>query len=285
VIVGGILSPIEQPLTWLLETLHSSLSLPWAWAVVALTLIVRVLLVPLTVKQIHSMQHLQRHAPALKELQKKYKHDKQKLREEQMKFFQEHQVNPAASCLPILFQIPIFFALYFVLRDFEDEIFPEYQAQGETVDDLGWLGFVPNITDNIADHWSGYLLVAVYVASQVSSAYFMSMTADRTQRILFLILPFVLVPFIIDPPGGTVFPVGLLIYWVTTNLWTVGQGLVTRRLVPRTPLPTTKRSSRTPPQERAEPEPASPAAEAQPATPRASGPARRVKRKKKRARR
>jgi YidC/Oxa1 family membrane protein insertase len=285
VIVAGILSPIEQPLTWLLETLHSSLSLPWAWAVVALTLIVRVLLVPLTVKQIHSMQHLQRHAPALKELQKKYKHDKKKLREEQMKFFQEHQVNPAASCLPILFQIPIFFALYFVLRDFEDEIFPEYQAQGETVDDLGWLGFVPNITDNIADHWSGYLLVAVYVASQVSSAYFMSMTADRTQRILFLILPFVLVPFIIDPPGGTVFPVGLLIYWVTTNLWTVGQGLVTRRLVPRTPLPTTKRSSRTPPRERAEPEPESPAAEAQPATPRASTPARRVKRKKKRARR
>jgi YidC/Oxa1 family membrane protein insertase len=285
VIVAGILSPIEQPLTWLLETLHSSLSLPWAWAVVALTLIVRVLLVPLTVKQIHSMQHLQRHAPALKELQKKYKHDKTKLREEQMKFFQEHQVNPAASCLPILFQIPIFFALYFVLRDFEDEIFPEYQAQGETVDDLGWLGFVPNITDNIADHWSGYLLVAVYVASQVSSAYFMSMTADRTQRILFLILPFVLVPFIIDPPGGTVFPVGLLIYWVTTNLWTVGQGLVTRRLVPRTPLPTTKRSSRTPPRERPEPEPASPAAEAQPATPRASGPPRRVKRKKKRARR
>jgi YidC/Oxa1 family membrane protein insertase len=285
VIVAGILSPIEQPLTWLLETLHDSFSLPWAWSVVALTLIVRVLLVPLTVKQIHSMQHLQRHAPALKELQQKYKHDKQKLREEQMKFFQEHQVNPAASCLPILFQIPIFFALYFVLRDFEDEIFPEYQAQGETVDDLGWLGFVPNITDNIADHWSGYLLVAVYVASQVSSAYFMSMTADRTQRILFLILPFVLVPFIIDPPGGTVFPVGLLIYWVTTNLWTVGQGLVTRRLVPRTPLPTTKRSSRTPPREQPEPEPASAAAEAQPTTPRTGGPPRRVKRKKKRARR
>jgi YidC/Oxa1 family membrane protein insertase len=285
VIVGGILSPIEQPLTWLLETLHASLGLPWAWAVVGLTLVVRVLLVPLTIKQIHSMQHLQRHAPALKELQKKYKHDKQKLREEQMKFFQEHQVNPAASCLPILFQIPIFFALYFVLRDFEEEIFPEYQREGETVSDLGWLGFVPNITDNIADHWSGYLLVAVYVASQVSSAYFMAMTADRTQRILFLVLPFLLVPFIIDPPGGTVFPVGLLIYWVTTNLWTVGQGLVTRRLVPRAPLPTTKRSSRTPPRDEPEAAPASAPAQAQPAAPRSAASPRRVKRKKKRARR
>ena len=279
-IVAGILSPIEQPLTWLLETLHSSLGLPWAWAVIGVTLIVRVLLVPITVRQIHSMQHLQRHAPALKELQKKYKHDKQKLREEQMKFFQEHQVNPAASCLPILLQIPIFFALYFVLRDFEDEVYPEYPGS-----DLGWLGFVPDITVNISEHWSGFLLVAVYVASQVASAYFMSMTADRTQRILFLVLPFLLVPFIIDPPGGTVFPVGLLLYWVTTNLWTVGQGIVTRRLVPRGPIPTTKRSSRTPPREEAPATP-TPAPEAQPAGQAADGSPRRVRRKKKkRARR
>ena len=279
-IVAGILSPIEQPLTWLLETLHSSLGLSWGWSVVALTLIVRVLLVPISVRQIHSMQRLQRYAPALKELQKKYKNDKQKLREEQMKFFQEHQVNPAASCLPILFQIPIFFALYFVLRDFEREVFPEYPSS-----DLGWLGFVPDITVNISDHWSGFVLLAVYVASQVSSAYFMSMTADRTQRILFLVLPFLLVPFIIDPPGGTVFPVGLLIYWVTTNLWTVGQGLVTRRLVPRGPLPTTKRSSRTPPREQ-EASPLEPAEAAEPSSRQTDGRPRRVKRKKKkRARR
>jgi YidC/Oxa1 family membrane protein insertase len=279
-IVAGILSPIEGPLTWLLETLHSSLGLPWAWAVVGVTLIVRVLLVPLTIKQIHSMQRLQRYAPALKELQKKYKNDKQKLREEQMKFFQEHQVNPASSCLPIVFQIPIFFALYFVLRDFEDEVYPEYPES-----DLGWLGFVPNITDNIPDHWSGYLLVGVYVASQVASAYFMSVSAERTQRILFLILPFLLLPFIIDPPGGTVFPVGLLIYWVTTNLWTVGQGIVTRRLVPRAPSPSTKRSSRTPPREQV-PSAELPAATAEPTAARPDGRPRRVKRKKKkRARR
>jgi YidC/Oxa1 family membrane protein insertase len=277
-IVAGILSPIERPLTWLLETLHVSLGLPWAWSIIILTLIVRVLLVPISVRQIHSMQRLQRYAPQLKELQKKYKNDKQKLREEQMKFFQEHQVNPAASCLPILFQIPIFFALYFVLRGFKSNIYPRYPES-----DLGWLGIVPDITHNISEHWSGYLLLAIYVASQVSSAYFMSLTADRTQRILFLILPFLLVPFIVDPPGGTVFPVGLLLYWVTTNLWTVGQGLVTRRLVPRTPLPSTKRSSRTPAREKTAAEPEL-AQAAQPASSPAA--ARRVKRKKKkRARR
>ena len=278
-IVAGILGPIEQPLTWLLETLHASVGLTWAWSIVALTLIVRFALVPLTVKQIHSMQRLQRYAPQLKELQKKYKGDKQKLREEQMKFFQEHQVNPAASCLPMLLQIPIFFALYFVLRDFDDEIYPEYPESS-----LSWLGFVPDITANISDHWSGYVLLTVYVASQVASAYFMSMTADRAQRILFIVLPFLLVPFIIDPPGGTVFPVGLLIYWMTTNLWTVGQGIVTRRLVPRGPLPTTKRSSRTPPQEKATPVPET-ARAAAPVAPVPDGKPKRVKRKKKRARR
>jgi YidC/Oxa1 family membrane protein insertase len=278
-IIAGILTPIERPLTWLLETLHSEIGLTWAWSVIALTLIVRVLLVPISVRQIHSMQRLQRYAPALKELQKKYKNDKQKLREEQMKFFQEHQVNPAASCLPIVFQIPIFFALYFVLRDFDEEIYPKYPES-----DLGWLGLVPDITVNISEHWSGFLLLAVYVASQVSSAYFMSMTADKTQRILFLVLPFILIPFIIDPPGGTVFPVGLLLYWVTTNLWTVGQGLVTRRLVPRGPLPTTKRSSRTPPREQPATQP-EPAQAGQSASGQSDGRPRRVKRKKKRARR
>jgi YidC/Oxa1 family membrane protein insertase len=271
-IVAGILTPIERPLTWLLETLHSDLGLSWAWSVIALTLIIRVLLVPISVRQIHSMQRLQRYAPALKELQKKYKNDKQKLREEQMKFFQEHQVNPAASCLPILFQIPIFFALYFVLRDFDEEIYPQYPGS-----DLGWLGFVQDITANITTHWSGYVLLAVYVASQVASTWFMP-TQSRSQRVIFLVLPFVFVIFIIDPPGGTTFPVGLLVYWMTTNLWTVGQGIVTRGLRAQIAPPPVKRSSRTPPKaerdrgdgEVPEPEAATPA-----------GQPRRVKRKKK----
>ena len=242
--VAAILGPIEEPLTWLLETLHTSLGLPWAWAVVALTVIVRMLLVPLTVRQIHSMQRMQRHAPQLKEIQRKYKGDPQRRNEELMRFYKENQINPAASCLPLLFQIPIFLALYFVLRDFERDVYGDYLGSS-----LGFLGLVPNITSNIGDHWSGYLLLVIYVASQVSSTFFMSTTMDRTQRILFMILPVVFVFFIIDPPGGTVFPVGLLLYWVTTNLWTVGQGIVTRKLVPKTQLPSLKRTSRTPPRE------------------------------------
>jgi YidC/Oxa1 family membrane protein insertase len=267
-----ILTPIEDLLTTVLEFFHESLELPWAWAIVALTITVRMLLVPLTVRQIHSMQNLQAHAPQMKEIQRKYKHDRQKLNEELMKFYKENKINPAASCLPILFQIPIFIALYFVLRDFEEEIFPKFPESS-----LGWLGVVPDITANIADHWSGYVLLTIYVVSQVASTYFMSATMDRTQRTIMMVLPVVFVFFIIDPPGGTVFPVGLLIYWVTTNLWTVGQGLVTRRLVPKKDTAAPKRSSRTPPRD----EGSSDGAKTEPA-PKADAtqPPRRVKRKK-----
>src|SRR5262249_3844089 len=93
-------------------------------------------------------------------------------------------------------------------------------------------------------HWSGYLLLAVYAISQISSTYFMSTTMDKAQRTLMMILPLFFVFFLLN------FPTGLLIYWVTTNLWTVGQGISTRRLVPRTPLPQVRgRSARTPPRD------------------------------------
>jgi YidC/Oxa1 family membrane protein insertase len=236
VIPLGILEPIEQPLTWLLEWLHSAIGLPWAWAIIVLTVLVRVALVPLTVKQIRSMQHLQQHAPELKAIQQKYKGDRQRMNEEVMKFYRENQINPAASCLPILVQIPIFISLYYVLRDFERDVFPKYPGS-----DLGWLNVVPNITDNITDHWSGWLLVTIYVASQLGSIIFTPMP-DPRQKWIMLALPFIFILFIIN----ATFPVGLLLYWVTTNLWTVGQGIVTRRMFPK-PEPPPKRSSRTPP--------------------------------------
>jgi YidC/Oxa1 family membrane protein insertase len=243
ILLAGVLSPIERPLTAILEWLHSTIGLPWAWAIIALTVVVRIVLVPLTVKQIRSMQHLQHHAPELKALQQKYKNDRQRMNEEVMKFYRENSINPAASCLPILVQIPIFIALYYVLRDFERDTFPHYRALGETVADLGWLNVVPSITENITSHWSGWLLVVIYVVSQLASIISMP-TTDPKQRWIMLALPFVFILFIVN----ATFPVGLLLYWVTTNLWTVGQGLVTRRMFPK-PEPPPKRSSRTPPKE------------------------------------
>ncbi len=239
-VLAGILSPIEEPLTSILEWLHGSIGLTWAWAIVVLTVMVRIVLLPLAIKQIRSMQKLAQHAPQLKALQEKYKHDKQRLNEEVMKFYRENKVNPAASCLPIVFQIPIFIALFYVLRDFEREVFPQYPAS--TLDFLN--GLVPNITEDVNAHWSGWVLLAVYVASQLTSFLLMSTAVQsQAQKVLFMILPFVFIPFIIR------FPVGLMIYWVTTNLWTTGQGIVTRRMFPRVPVELPKRTSRTPPRE------------------------------------
>src|SRR5436305_9093299 len=101
-----------------LNFFHSSLGFSWAWAIVATTVLVRILLVPLTVRQLHSMQALQAHAPEMKRIQQKYKHDKQKQNEELMKFYRENKINPAASCLPMLLQLPVFIALYYTLRHF-----------------------------------------------------------------------------------------------------------------------------------------------------------------------
>jgi YidC/Oxa1 family membrane protein insertase len=280
VILYSILDPIEGPLTALLEWLHTSVGLTWAWSIVALTLLVRIVLLPLTVRQIHSMQSMQAHMPEMKALQQRYKNDKQKRNEELMKFYRENNINPAASCLPILFQIPVFISLFFVLRDFKDEVWEQYQAQGETVDDLDWLNLVPDITAAANSHWSGYLLLALYAVSQTLSTLLMSQTMDKTQRTLLLILPIAFLFVVLN------FPSGLVLYWVTTNLWTVGQGLITRRLMPRKTSEPVKRTSRTPPKERAEEPPAEPvAAENAQELAKSSTQPRRVKRKKKRARR
>ena len=268
-ILAGVLTPLEHLLRHVLDWLHGTIGLPWAWSIVALTVIVRMLLVPLTVKQIHSMQSLQRHAPQMKEIQRKYKHDKQKLSEELQRFYKENRINPAASCLPILAQIPVFFALYFVLRTFS-----KHPPPG----DLSWLGLV-TITEKASHGW-GPLLLVIYVGSQTASTFFMSTTMDKTQRAIMLVLPIVFVTVVVR------FPVGLVLYWMTTNLWTVGQGIVTRRLVPRTPAPPLKRSSRVQPRRddtsgdgarRTSPE--------APTPPSAKAPPRKVRRKKKRARR
>jgi len=236
VIVAGIPSPIENVLTDVLPWLHDSGGLTWAWSIVALTVLVRIILVPLDIRQIHSMQSLQMHAPEMKAIQQRYKADRQRQSEELMKFYRENKINPYASCLPIVFQIPIFISLFFVLKDFEKEIFPDFPEST-----LQWLNLV-DITEPTKDGWGPVLLV-VYVISQLTSTWLMStQMQSAAQRVMIMVLPIVFIPFILN------FPSGLMIYWLTTNLWTTGQGIVTRRLMPRPAAPP-KRSSRTPPKE------------------------------------
>jgi YidC/Oxa1 family membrane protein insertase len=266
-VLASPLTPLEHAMRSVLDWFHTRLGLTWAWAIVATTVAVRMLLVPLTVRQIHSMQNLQRFAPQMKEIQRKYKTDKQKQNEELMKFYRENNINPAASCLPMLLQIPVFISLYYALRTF---------AKHPPPGDLSWLHFIPSIAAHTTSYWGGYVLLVVYVASQMASTLYMAATVDKTQRTLFMIMPLVFV-FVIAR-----FPAGLVLYWVTTNLWTVGQGLITRRLIPKTPTPAvTRRSSRTPPKDEEVAEPEPPRQERQGA---AAAP-RKVRRKKRAGRR
>ena len=236
------LANIFQPLIDALESVmlffHDNIGFGWGFSIIFLTLVVRAALIPLTWKQIKSMQAMQRVAPQIKELQAKYKDDKQRLQQETMKFYQENKINPLASCLPLALQMPVFISLFYMLRkDLRHDICPDINPP--TVPNPKPCGsseasqffFIPDITDK-ATGAVLIVLVVMYIGSQLVSSLFMSTTADRNQRLIMMGLPFFFVPFVIG------FPAGLLVYWITTNLWTVGQGIVVRRLAPHPSLAT-----------------------------------------------
>ena len=223
----------------------------WGLAIVGLTVLIRAVLVPLTLKQFRSMQELQRLAPELKALQEKYKDDKQRQQQEIMNFYREHKVNPFASCLPLLLQLPVFISLFYMLRtDLKKHICGEalvtsynhaYHATVATVGALpskyiektscqqvapgsGKFLFLPDIT-NKATGVALIVLLAMYVGSQLASTMMMSASADPNQRRLMMVLPLFFVIILYR------YPAGLLVYWITTNLWTIGQGYFVRRRI------------------------------------------------------
>src|SRR5262249_34203887 len=173
-----------------------------------------------------SMQAMQRLQPEIKKIQAKYKNDRQKQNQELMAFYKENSLNPFGSCLPMVLQLPVFFSLFFVLRRFSSNPpgGPEAVARG----DFSFLfGFIDNITKHTNEvGFAGVILIVLYVLSQLASSLLMPSTMDKTQRYVFMAMPFLFVLFVIR------FPVGLMLYWITTNLWTVGQQVVIRRLMP-----------------------------------------------------
>jgi YidC/Oxa1 family membrane protein insertase len=223
----------------------------WGLAIVGLTVVIRAVLLPLTIKQFRSMQELQRLAPQLKALQEKYKEDKQRQQQEIMAFYREHKVNPFASCLPLLLQLPVFISLFYMLRtDLKKHIcgsslVEHYnQLHHTAIASVGHLPssflsktscqtvaphsakflFLPDIT-NKATGVALVVLILLYVGSQIASTLLVSASADPNQRRLMLVLPLFFVLILYSNPAG------LLVYWITTNLWTIGQGWFVRRKV------------------------------------------------------
>src|SRR5579859_6349182 len=129
-VFANIFQPLIDIFEAVIKFFHTSLGLPWGWAIVLLTVVMRALLIPLAVKQFHSMQRMQAHMPELKKIQQKYKDDKQRQQQEMAKFYKDNQVNPLGSCAPMLAQIPVFISLFYMLRkQLRRDICPEIQTQ------------------------------------------------------------------------------------------------------------------------------------------------------------
>jgi YidC/Oxa1 family membrane protein insertase len=144
------------------------------------------------------------------------------MQQEMMRFYKENKVNPFASCIPLIAQLPVFITLFYVLRH-------ELPADiGCNAGECGSEAAFFFINDLTAKATGGELiaLLILYVGTQLVSGFFMSVTADKSQRTMMFVLPLIFVPFILS------FPAGLILYWITTNIWTIGQGLAVKRLIP-----------------------------------------------------
>jgi YidC/Oxa1 family membrane protein insertase len=242
-IFHAIITPLEYLTSGILVIFHKvfagGLQLPeglsWALSIICLTIVIRTALIPLFVKQIKNSRNLQLLQPKVKELQKKYGHDRERLTQETMKLYKETGTNPLASCLPLLLQMPIFLALFRTLNS---------AAHG------GGVGF---LTDTLATSLSNdaifdHVLVsdsftgagASITSKWVTAILVLAMTATtfttqrqlmrknmpesaltgqyaQQQKLLLYVLP------VVFAVGGIAFPIGVLLYWTTSNLWTMGQ--------------------------------------------------------------
>jgi YidC/Oxa1 family membrane protein insertase len=253
--MDSILKPLYIAVSWVIVTIHDLLTpifgtnsgVSWSLAIIGLVIIIRIILVPLFVKQIKSQRALTALQPHMKEIQKKYKDDRQKQSEEMMKLYKEHKTNPLASCFPILAQAPIFFALFTVLNGIGKN--PPVRHGVLTQDDVVSAANAKFFGAPISDTFLGTDITTVKIVTILLIA-LMSLTTFTTQRQLMtkgmpkmdssnnmmlqqqkiMLYAFPLIFAI----SGVNFPIGVLIYWSTTNIWTWGQQFY---VIKRNPTP------------------------------------------------
>lgn len=241
-----ILNPLEVAVSWILVQAHALLSLilkpnagnTWAFSIVALVIVMRILLIPLFVKQIKAQRNLQLIQPQLKEIQVKYAGDREKQSQELMKLYSETGTNPFSSCLPILAQAPIFFALYTVLQGiaqkFAEGVFTwdQYKslllvAHDARVFDVPLYATFLN-ADETPNPGSTRVFAVIMVILMTVTMFITqrqlivkNIAADnpivQQQKVLLYVFP------LLFAVGGVGFPIGVLVYWLTTNIWSMGQ--------------------------------------------------------------
>jgi YidC/Oxa1 family membrane protein insertase len=231
--VASFLQPLEDVANSILTFFYDNVYASWGLAIIFLTVVTRLVILPLSLKQIRSMRSLQAHQPEIKKIQERYKDDRQRMQREMMDFYRENKINPFASCVPLLLQLPVFMALFYLLRS------DEFKA--EIASDPSFLGI-----SNLGEQATGAtlaILVVLYFVTMVGSTSIMAASAEGSQRVMMYALPVVFTPFIIS------FPAGLVVYWITTNLWTMGQQWVVKQVIPPPPKPTEEeeRAAKPPP--------------------------------------
>ncbi len=255
--MNAVLHPLYYAVTWVIVVFHSFLglilgkhsheSLKWTLSIVLLVIVIRIILIPLFVKQIKSQRAMTALQPHMKEIQKRHKDDRQKQSEEMMKLYKEHKTNPLASCFPLLAQSPIFFALFRVLSGIAHDksyvpnvLTPQLLA---TAHDAKFLG-APISDSLISSHIVSTKIVTVFLILFMSATTFITQRqlmvkgmpkVDSSnnmmlqqQKIMLYLFP------VIFAVTGVNFPIGVLIYWLTNNLWTFGQQFY---VIKRNPTP------------------------------------------------
>jgi YidC/Oxa1 family membrane protein insertase len=255
----SILNPLFEAVAWVIMRIHAGLAVPfgassgWAWglSIVILVMLMRLIMVPLFVKQVRSQRKMQSHMPQLQELRKRYKNDKQRLNEETMKFYKENGINPLGGCLPLVAQLPVFWALFNVLRaiaDWQPGQIPKY---GLTVPVVESAREARIFGASLADKFlfplphqtlSSRLVILVFVLVSAATTYLTMRQSQKRgmmqqgpvdpdnpaanmQKYMMYIAPFFAL-------SGLYWQFGLVIYWVTTNVWTLGQQHVLFRNLP-----------------------------------------------------
>ena len=224
--IYSVFSPLADFFFYILKFLHENLGISWSWSIVLLTVIVRIALIPLTWRQIKSMRAMQALQPQIKALQEKYKDNRQVLNQKLMEFYQENKVSPFGSCLPLLLQLPVFFGLFIMLNNAgktvaEGAVGAAAGAFAPPNPTVSWL-WIPDITDfNLA-------LMFLYIASQFLASWQMARKGAGQQKIIAYFMPIIVGIFMFVGK----WPAGLMIYWFTSNLWTIAQQYAAERIMP-----------------------------------------------------
>jgi YidC/Oxa1 family membrane protein insertase len=222
--IANVLQPLIDVCQAILEFWHDlidpsdTLDGSWGIAIILMTFTVRLAILPLTFKGVKAMQRMQALQPAIKQLRERYKDDKQRMNQEMMAFYQREKVNPLGSCFPLLLQIPFFISLFYLLRS------DSFKA--DIADNPGFLA-IDNLAETVSDPFLLGVLIVLYVGTQLAASAVTAISADPMQRRIMFALPFVFVIFIVN------FEAGLILYWITTNVWTIGQQLLVKKLYPK----------------------------------------------------